>query len=586
MRNLLILPLLLSGVAFSADSQKKSLLPVLSNNAINSSLNNSIIDSIGDISTPAFEGIEDKPVKLGTRPSLPYVTPGNIYGHWGVGNGGDALRIGFARARDYAANVVLRIKPNSLNNIKGAEIREWIISNQKLLAADIMQTDHVWTTEVRPTCAWTVQPGPVEKLPVSNPVEFSYPACRENADSFLKTAQILIHESVHHFNGDETTADKVAVGIIDAWQSGNMDAAPMAVDDAPVGTQKHTAVWTGESVVIVGGYSDDNSASVAAVSSYNPRSDSWKKFDVPAEFGARHDALAVWTGNEVLIWGGFRKTGNSTEWVYDGALFNPQTGAFKLLTKPSWWTPRASTWESDPRQSLVWAGDKAIIWGGVDPDGKPLGAILNTDTQVWSKMNTVSEYAPQRLAGHSAIWTGKNMVVWGGYTGASDAYRQITAEGGIYNPETDSWLPTATQGAPTARAGHQAVWTGSKMIIISGGGVSSRTDLKSTGGQYDFETQTWTNYTNELMVERVGHKAVWNGEEILVVGGRSNRLKTYFGEVYAYNPETQRWRILSSSSTPNGRCNPSIVWTGSSAVVWGGQSEDKKSERSGGVYYP
>jgi N-acetylneuraminic acid mutarotase len=584
MRYFLIASLLLNGGAFGAQR------PIIGAGSLKNPLsgvsNNKPLSLPIDISTPAFEGIEDKPINVGILPSLPYVLPGGALGHWGVGNGGDALRIGFARARDYAANVVLRINTNSLTNIKEQVIRDWIIKNQKFLAADILQSEHIWTTEVKPTCAWTVQPGGVEHLPVSNPVQFSYPACRENADSFVKTAQILIHESVHHFNGDETTADKVAIGIIDAWQAGNMDAVPVTTSNAPQGTQKHAAVWTGSAVIVVGGYSDENQTGVATVSGFDPRANSWKTYKAPQSFGVRHDALAVWTGKEVLIWGGFRKTGNSTEWVYDGALFNPTTGEWRLLAKPSWWTQKASTWDGDPRQSIVWTGDKAIIWGGIDTNNLPLGGSFNPETLSWSKINNSSEYAPKRIAGHSAIWTGDKMVVWGGYQGISDSSRTITNEGGIYDPKDDSWTPTAIENAPAARAGHQAIWTGAKMVIISGGGVSSRTDLKSTGGQYDFETQSWTNYTSELMVERVGHKAIWNGEEILVVGGRSNRLKTYFGEVYAYNPVTQRWRILSSSTTPNGRYNASIVWTGSSAVVWGGQSDDQKSEKSGGIYYP
>ena len=124
------------------------------------------------------------------------------------------------------------------------------------------------------------------------------------------------------------------------------------------------------------------------------------------------------------------------------------------------------------------------------------------------------------------------------------------------------------------------------MIVISGAGVSSPLDLRSTGSQYDIEKGVWTNYTNELLVERTGHKAVWNGEEILLVGGRSTRFRTYFGEIFAYNPATNRWRILGSSIQPIGRSNPSIIWTGSSAIIWGGQSGDQKSERSGGMYYP
>lgn len=539
------------------------------------------------ISTPDLEGLEDKPVKIGIGSSLPYVVPGGELGHWGVGNGGDGLRIGFARARDYAANVILRIKPNSLSNIRDTAIRDWILENQAFLAADILQSEHIWTTEERPTCAWTVQPGQGVKLPVSNPIQFSYPACRENTDSFLKAAQLLIHESVHHFNGDETTADKVAIGIIDAWQSGNMDASPVSLTNAPQGTERHTAVWTGKEMVVIGGYDDATQTSVASLKVYDPRSDLWRQLSVPQELGARHDVAAVWTGQEIFIWGGFRRNGNSTEWVYSGGLLNPETGAFRAVKAPDFWSPRSSTWEWDPRQTIVWTGEKAIVWGGIDnKSNDPLGAIFDPEKGVWTRMNVSSEWAPERIAGHSAIWTGSKMVVWGGYNGTTDSARNITNTGAIYNPANDSWEPTVLTGAPSARAGHQAIWTGSKMVIVSGGGVSAPIDLRSTGGQYDIEKGTWTNYTNELMVERNGHRAVWNGEEILIVGGTSTRLRTFFGEVFAYNPATSRWRVLGSSIQPVGRSNPSIIWTGSSAVIWGGASATNKSEHSGGIYYP
>lgn len=538
-------------------------------------------------STPFLEGAEDKPVIIGTGSSLPFVTPGGELGSWGVGNGGDGLRIGFARARDYAANVVLRIKPNSLHNIRDTAIRDWILKNQAFLAADILQSEHIWTMEERPTCAWTVPPGEGVKLPVSNPIQFSYPACRENTDSFLKAAQVLIHESVHHFNGDETTADKVAIGIIDAWQAGNMDASPVSLTEAPIGTERHTAVWTGKEMLVIGGLDNSTQQSVASIKAYDPRQDSWRNIAVPQALGARHDISAVWTGKEVFLWGGFRRNGSSTEWIYSGGLLNIESGAFHAVSAPDFWSPRSSTWEWDPRQTLIWTGDKAIVWGGIDnKTNEPLGAIFNAEKASWSRMNVASEWAPERLAGHSAIWTGSKMVIWGGYNGTSDSARNITNMGGIYDPSDNSWVPTVTSGAPKARAGHQAVWTGSRMVIISGGGVSAPIDLRSTGGQYDIEKGTWTTFTNELMVERNGHRAAWNGEEILLVGGTSTRLRTFFGEVFGYNPQTNRWRILGSSNQPVGRSSPSVIWTGSSAVVWGGSSATNKTERSGLVYYP
>ncbi|MCX6128880.1 MAG: hypothetical protein NTX25_07425, partial [Proteobacteria bacterium] len=200
-----------------------------------------------------------------------------------------------------------------------------------------------------------------------------------------------------------------------------------------------------------------------------------------------------------------------------------------------------------------------------------------------------SKNAPLRIAGASAVWTGKSMIVWGGYKGSADRNRTITDEGSIYDPIADSWTPIMSgraQGTPSARSGHQAVWIGNKMVVISGGGAASSTDLSSTGGIYDPATDTWSNFQSELMVERVGHKMVWNGEEILLIGGRSNRLKTLFGEVYGFNPLTFRWRVLSGSALPARRVYSSIVWTGSSALVWGGYAGDSKTQRSGSFYYP
>ena len=56
------------------------------------------------------------------------------------------------------------------------------------------------------------------------------------------------------------------------------------------------------------------------------------------------------------------------------------------------------------------------------------------------------------------------MVVWGGSVTAL----QITDTGGRYDPVADSWLPTTTLDAPSARSYHSAVWTGSYMVVWGG----------------------------------------------------------------------------------------------------------------------
>ena len=52
-----------------------------------------------------------------------------------------------------------------------------------------------------------------------------------------------------------------------------------------------------------------------------------------------------------------------------------------------------------------------------------------------------------------------------------------------------SWTPIATNGAPSPRCFHTAIWTGSEMIIW--GGRSNSTYL-NTGARYHPVSNTWT----------------------------------------------------------------------------------------------
>jgi len=66
------------------------------------------------------------------------------------------------------------------------------------------------------------------------------------------------------------------------------------------------------------------------------------------------------------------------------------------------------------------------------------------------------------------------MVVWGGSDGP------FVETGGVYDPATDTWMPTTTTNAPSSRYLHTAVWTGTQMIVW--GGYSG--SYLNTGGRY------------------------------------------------------------------------------------------------------
>jgi hypothetical protein len=158
------------------------------------------------------------------------------------------------------------------------------------------------------------------------------------------------------------------------------------------------------------------------------------------------------------------------------AEIQPEPGSF-TLSAPEGTPCTDDSWQEmwavpDPRDTFtaVWTGSELIVWGGLSQGGSFNGDKKNTGgrydpaTDSWTKVSTVG--APTGRAAHTAVWTGTEMIVWGGQTGLAAAPPENT--GGRYDPATDSWTKVSTAGAPTGRTAHTAVWTGTEMIVWGG----------------------------------------------------------------------------------------------------------------------
>ena len=73
--------------------------------------------------------------------------------------------------------------------------------------------------------------------------------------------------------------------------------------------------------------------------------------------------------------------------------------------------------------------------------------------------------APSARAQHSAVWTGSEMIVFGGWGFDPGTGIYFLNDGSRYNPSTDSWNPIPVINGPTKRAYHSSVWTGTEAII-------------------------------------------------------------------------------------------------------------------------
>ena len=61
--------------------------------------------------------------------------------------------------------------------------------------------------------------------------------------------------------------------------------------------------------------------------------------------------------------------------------------------------------------TAVWTGSEMIVWGGVG-DGMNTGGRYNPSTDSWTATSTTN--APTRRLNHTTVWTGSKMIVWGG----------------------------------------------------------------------------------------------------------------------------------------------------------------------------
>src|SRR6266568_2355955 len=219
--------------------------------------------------------------------------------------------------------------------------------------------------------------------------------------------------------------------------------------------------------------------------------DTWTATPGPPD--ARELSRAVWTGSEMIVWGG----SSISNFYFDtGGTYNPSTDS---------WTATSTVNAPSARyfHTAVWTGSEMIVWGGFSFSGDSnTGGRYNPITTKWTATSTVN--APTGRHSHTAVWTGSEMIVWGGNNGSS-----YLNTGGRYNPSTDIWITTTNTGAPTARAIHTAVWTGTEMIVW--GGVNGNSYL-NTGGRYNPSTDIWITTTNTgAPTARAIHTAVWTG---------------------------------------------------------------------------
>ena len=348
---------------------------------------------------------------------------------------------------------------------------------------------------------------------------------------------------------------------VDAWE-------PMSDDGAPAARFRHTAVWTGTEMIIWGGTSN-GSTGLATGGIYNLAEDSWTAVSSVNAPTGRHRHTAVWTGTEMIVWGG--EDGGAV--LQGGASFDPATNS---------WAPVSDTTAPTARRhhTAVWTGTEMIVWGG--DDGASVvstGGIYDRSADAWSATPAVA-CARER---HTAIWDGTRMVIYGGLDGATPPgpIPGTCADGGSTYTPSVGWTNLTTTGQPSGRYDHSAAFDGTAMLVWGGnnGSIDQITGhklLQDAWSSFTGPAPAPRSHHTAVWVEDVGRMIVWGGEEVTGAAlDTGAELETTSGV----------W-LGATSVILAARRDHTAVATGDRMIVWGGRNASNAPFSTGGIYTP
>lgn len=254
----------------------------------------------------------------------------------------------------------------------------------------------------------------------------------------------------------------------------------------------------------------------------------------------------VWTGREVMVWGGRGDDGA----VDDGAAYLPSNDRWRELA-PSPLTPREG-------HAAVWTGREALVAGGLSDGGGVFqdAAAYDPEADSWRPLARL----PTPRAMGSALWTGHEFVILGGLGRGGVALH----DGIAYDPEADSWrtLPDLFPNAEFCE------------IIVPSGGVTGATMPCVRDA-----VNGWPGLAG----------AVWTGREVLAL---ENPWPDATGGVggaalYSYSPGATAWKREAdapiNAAAVNSDPNPSSARVRRVSVAWMGSALYVLAPRGGSV---
>jgi hypothetical protein len=282
----------------------------------------------------------------------------------------------------------------------------------------------------------------------------------------------VVGDGLMVFGGVCTGASRESIAYRQAaalYVSSSDEWRPVATANAPSGRRQPLMVASDDEVLVWGGLDATGRLATGAV--YARKSDTWRAVSTlnappPGNYGG------AYSGGKMLLWKRDAESCAPTAFTYD-----PATDVWASMTvKPA--PSFGCHWDQ-----AVWTGDAVAFYfdypqtDGSDPHfataPSAAGAFWKPETDTWTPIPAVG--APSQRSGASVVWGGDKLVVFGG----TDIDGYELNSGAFYVPETGNWTALRWEGAPAARAKNVALWLYDGLLIWGGRSI---TDQQLKGG--------------------------------------------------------------------------------------------------------
>ncbi|MGH8992138.1 MAG: Kelch repeat-containing protein [Acidimicrobiia bacterium] len=307
---------------------------------------------------------------------------------------------------------------------------------------------------------------------------------------------------------------------------------------------------------------------------YDPETDDWRRLPAsPLE--ARQGHFAIWTGREVLIWGGPSPLVLADSQVpvdhNDGALYDPASKEWRRIPE----SPLSRRSES----AVAYAAGRLLVWGGRDgraPNDPGLadGAVYDVKTNRWTLLPEAP--LPGRIRPAVAA-VGDQVLIWSGIRIESGGDRRTDAA--LYNPTTHDWTRIADAPRPAGCFEERCPGTTTGSLALF---VNARLS-------YDASTGTWNDMPDCAAAREFssGQSTVAAADGLIAWGGKSPYGDRLPGA--SYHLRDKRWSELPEPAFAP-RLHHAAIWTGDRMIVWGGisgaEGEPTTYHNDGAAYFP